>query len=55
MKPGYFNELLHDRRHVSTATAIKLEKVLDISTECWMRVQIYHDLFIERNKKLGAA
>ena len=55
MKPGHFNELLHDRRLVSAATAIMLKKVLDISTECWMRVQVYHDLFIERNKKLEAA
>jgi len=55
MKPGNFSELMHDKRHVSAATATKLQKLLDISAECWMRVQVYHDLFIERNKKLEAA
>jgi antitoxin HigA-1 len=50
MKPGHFSELLHGKRHVSAATALKLEKLLDISAEYWMRVQVYYDLFIERNK-----
>ncbi len=51
MKPGHFSELLHGKRHVSAATAIKLEKLLNISAEYWMRVQVYHDLFMERIKK----
>ncbi len=55
MKPGHFSELLHGKRHVSAATAIKLEKLLDISAEYWMRVQVYHDLFMERTKKTEAA
>jgi HTH-type transcriptional regulator/antitoxin HigA len=55
MKPGHFSELLHGKRHVSAATAIRLEKLLDIPAEYWMRVQVYHDLFVERNKNLTAA
>ncbi len=55
MKPGHFSELLHGKRHVSAATAIKLHKLLDIPAEYWMRVQVYHDLFTERNKELEAA
>ncbi len=55
MKPGHFSELLHGKRHVSAATALKLEKLLDISAEYWMRVQVYHDLFVERNKEKEAA
>jgi antitoxin HigA-1 len=55
MKPGHFSDLLYGRRHVSAATAIKLEKLLDISAEYWMRVQVYHDLFVERNKEKEAA
>jgi addiction module HigA family antidote len=55
MKAGHFSELLHGKRHVSAATAIKLEKLLDIPAEYWMRVQVYHDLFVERNKNLEAA
>ena len=55
MKPGHFSELLHGKRHVGAATALKLQKLLDISAEYWMRIQVYHDLFIERNKELEAA
>ena len=55
MKPSHFSELLHGKRHVGAALAIKLEKLLDISAEYWMRVQVYHDLFIERNKHQVAA
>ncbi|MBS4064779.1 MAG: HigA family addiction module antidote protein [Chitinophagaceae bacterium] len=55
MKPGHFSDLLYGRRHVSAATAIKLEKLLGISAEYWMRVQVYHDLFTERNKEKEAA
>lgn len=55
MKPSHFSELLHGKRNVSAATALKLEKFLDISAEYWMRVQVYYDLFIERNKEMKAA
>lgn len=55
MKLSHFSELLHGKRHVSAATAIKLEKLLDIPAEYWMRVQVYHDLFVERNKEKEAA
>ena len=56
MKPGHFSELLHGKRHVSKCTiALMLQKLLDISAEYWMRVQVYHDLFVERNKGLDAA
>ena len=51
MKPGHLSELLHGKRHVSAATAIKLEKLLNIPAEYWMRVQVYYDLFIERKKE----
>ena len=30
MKPGHFSELLLGKRHVSAATALKLQKLLDI-------------------------
>lgn len=55
MKAGHFSELLHEKRNVSASTALKLEKLLDISAEYWMRVQVYYDLFVERNKNLDAA
>src|SRR5258706_5971023 len=55
MKPGHFSELLHGKRHVGAAAALKLAKLLDIPAEYWMRVQVYHDLIIARNKDLKAA
>ena len=55
MKPGHFSELLHGKRNVSAATALKLEQLLKIPAEYWMRVQVYYDLFVERNKQMNAA
>jgi HTH-type transcriptional regulator/antitoxin HigA len=55
MKASHFSELLHGKRHVGAATALKLEKLLGISAEYWLRVQVYYDLFIERNKEKNAA
>ena len=55
MKASHFSELLHGKRHVSAATALKLERLLDIPAEYWMRVQVYHDLFVERHKQEEAA
>ena len=55
MKASHFSELLRDKRHVGAATALKLENVLDISSEYWMRIQVYHDLLIERQKQEAAA
>ena len=51
MKLSHFSELLHGKRHVSAATAIKLERLLEIPAEYWMRVQVYYDLFVERQKE----
>ena len=55
MKVSHFSELLHGKRHVSAAITLKLEKLLDIPAESWMRVQVCHDLFVERHKQREAA
>lgn len=55
MKPGHFSDLLYGRRHIGASVAIKLEKLLGISAEYWMRLQVYHDLYVERNKEKKAA
>ena len=54
MKSSHFSELLHGKRHVGAATALKLENLLDIAAEYWLRIQVYHDLFVERNKQVQA-
>jgi addiction module HigA family antidote len=51
VKPGHLSELLHGRRHISAATALKLEKLLGIGAEYWLRVQVDFDLFMERAKE----
>jgi len=55
MSASHFSELLHGKRHLNAVLALKLEKQLEISAEYWMRVQVYHDLFIARNKNTEAA
>jgi HTH-type transcriptional regulator/antitoxin HigA len=55
MTPGHLSELLHGKRHVSAGLSLKLEKLLGIKAEYWMRVQVYHDLFVERLKAKRAA
>ena len=55
MRQSHFSELVHGKRNVSAAIAIKLENLLGIPAEYWMRVQVYHDLFVERNRAGNAA
>lgn len=55
MKPSHFSELLHGKRHVGAALAIRLEKLLGVRAEYWMRLQVYHDLFVERHRENHAA
>lgn len=41
--PGNLSELLGGKRHVKAHTAIKLENLLGISAEYWLRLQMYYD------------
>lgn len=50
MRPSHFSELLHGKRNVSASVAIKLERLLGISAEFWMRVQTAYDIKLERQK-----
>jgi antitoxin HigA-1 len=53
MRPGHFSELLHGKRHIGAYLALRLEHMLKIPAEYWMRVQVYYDLFEERKKELA--
>jgi len=55
VRPGHLTELLQGKRNISASLAIKLEELLKIDAEYWMRLQVYNDLFIERNKRKNAA
>lgn len=50
MRPSQLSELLHGKRHVGAALAIKLEQLLGISAEYWMRLQVAYDIGVERQK-----
>ncbi len=50
MRPSHFSELLHGKRNVSAGVAIKLEYLLGISAEFWMRVQTSYDIKVERQR-----
>jgi len=47
-KPSQLSELLHGKRHISAQMAIRLENVLGIDAEFWMRVQTAFDIAAER-------
>lgn len=53
--PTVLNEILHGKRNLTAALALKLEKALDIDAITWMRLQIKFDIdsirIKERDKK----
>ena len=48
--PSQFSDILHGKRDINAALAIKLEVALGISAEFWMRLQSEYDLAMERHK-----
>ena len=55
IKPGHLSEMLKGRRNISAFTAIKLEQLLGISAEYWLRLQMNYDLQSARIKINNAA
>jgi addiction module HigA family antidote len=54
IQSSQLSELLHGKRHIGAQMAIKLEVLLGIDAEFWMRLQATYDIAIER-KRLAAA
>jgi addiction module HigA family antidote len=50
IKSSQLSELLHGKRHVSAQMALRLENLLGIDAEFWMRVQTAYDIALERRK-----
>jgi addiction module HigA family antidote len=46
--PGNLSEFFKGKRHINARLAVKLEKVLGISAEYWMGLQLSYDLTIAR-------
>jgi len=50
IQPSQLSELLHQKRHVNAPMAIKLETLLGIDAEFWMRLQTTYDITVERKR-----
>lgn len=50
IKPSQLSELIQGVCHVSVQMALRLESVLGIDADFWLRVQSAYDLAIERQK-----
>ncbi len=55
IKPSQLSELLHQKRHISAQLAIRLETLLGIDADFWMRLQASYDLAVERKKQASSA
>ncbi|MDQ1086775.1 HigA family addiction module antitoxin [Siphonobacter sp. SORGH_AS_1065] len=55
MYPSQLSAIINEKRNITAAIALKLEKVLEIEAEFWMRCQVDYDLFIERQKLMSQA
>lgn len=57
--PTILNELIHGKRNLTAALALKLEKALDIDAMTWMRLQVKFDIdsirIKERDKRKHVA
>jgi addiction module HigA family antidote len=49
--PTVLSEILHGKRNITAALALKLEKALDIDAITWMRLQVKFDIDILRIKE----
>jgi len=50
IQASQLSELLHEKRHISAQMAIRLETLLGIDAEFWMRLQSAYDIAIERDR-----
>ncbi len=46
--PPHLNDLIKGKRNISAKIAIKLETLLGIDADYWLRVQMAYDLKLER-------
>ncbi|TDX01679.1 HigA family addiction module antitoxin [Dinghuibacter silviterrae] len=49
IQPGHLSELFKGKRNISPLLALKLQHLLDISAETWLRLQNSYDLTILRS------
>lgn len=50
MRPSHLNELVKGKRNISALLALKIEKLLKIDADIWMRLQVQYDLDTARKQ-----
>ena len=47
------NEIVHGKRGITAATALRLARYFGVSERFWMKLQIRHDLEVEKERLKG--
>lgn len=55
MYPSHMSDILKGKRNIKEEIALKVEGVLGISAEFWMRLQVEYNISVLRAKMLHAA
>jgi HTH-type transcriptional regulator/antitoxin HigA len=51
MYPAHMSDIIKGRRNITEDIALRIEKVLGISAEFWMRLQVEYNISVLRAKK----
>ncbi len=55
MYPSHMSDILKGKRNITEAIALKLENILGISAEFWMRLQVEYNISVLRTKMTHVA
>jgi len=55
MYPSHMSDILKGKRNITEEIALKLENILGISAEFWMRLQVEYNISLLRTKMNHAA
>ncbi len=55
MYPSHMSDILKGKRNITEEIALKIETVLEISAEFWMRLQVEYNISLLRAKLYHAA
>lgn len=55
MYPSHMSDILKGKRNITEEIALKVEGIIGISAEFWMRLQVEYNISVLRAKKLHAA
>ncbi len=55
MYPSHMSDILKGKRNITEKIALKIENILGISAEFWMRLQVEYNISVLRSKTQHAA